>query len=216
LAYCRLLCFLQGRLPHELKLRMKAFEQLREASAFNQGLILPLAQHVAGLAPQVAASVADAVEHLDLDPATAVQQQQLAQGCIRKLFCSFCSKKTIASITVVRTSSAASVMQQHCQLVTCLHACLRQLLGCLAGHHAVLCSPLPCLPALLLLCFCCCLQEMFTNSPAHGPPNTTWDYLWQVRLACCNTALHDHCSAVMHALPTARVLGCAFVCSCVS
>jgi hypothetical protein len=149
---CLLLCFLQGPLPHAVELREGAFEQLKAASEFNQGLILPLAEHAARIAPQVAATVAEAVARLDLrlDPNTeAQQQQQLAQGCVRELFGSFCSEETIEAITVVRTR----LMQQRCQLTarcmhaslpaySTLHACLRQCLGCLQEHTLLLLSPL--------------------------------------------------------------------------
>jgi hypothetical protein len=129
-------CFLQGSLPHAVELREGAFEQLSAASEFNHGLILPLAEHAARIAPQVAATVAKAVARLDLrlDPKREAQQQQLAQGCVRELFGSFCSEKTIAAITVVRTSLMLSMLSStasprhaacmlHCQLTArCMHA----------------------------------------------------------------------------------------------
>jgi hypothetical protein len=115
---------MQGRFSHEKELRKAAFKLLRASSSFNLGLILALVEHAAKIRLQVAASVAEAVEQLDLDPAAKEQQQQLAQRCVRKLFGGFCSKKTIVSITVVRTSFGR---QRHLVLAaslryTCIHA----------------------------------------------------------------------------------------------
>jgi hypothetical protein len=60
---------MQGRFSHEKELRKGALRQLRASSTFNLGLILALVEHAAKSRLQVAASVAEAVEHLDLDPA---------------------------------------------------------------------------------------------------------------------------------------------------
>lgn len=98
---------MQGRIHHEKVLRKQAYLQLQAASNFNLGIIRFLSLHAAGTADQVAASVAAAVDHLRLEQATAAAQQQLAQGCARKLFASFSSDDTLAAITVVSK-------QQHC------------------------------------------------------------------------------------------------------
>jgi hypothetical protein len=140
-----------------VQLRKQAYQQLMASYEFNQGLLGFLLPHGEGVHTKARASVAAAVARLDLDKTTAVQQQQLAEQCVRRLFAGFCSAKALESTTVVSTlmqlpHGAAPLLWLLCAAPAC--CCLL----IIRPGYKILLPPAPPRPSAVMLC-------LFTPTP---------------------------------------------------